>query len=934
MTTRSSSSTSSPRKLQYHIDDHDWISKLPDELLQTILSKLSTEEAVRTSRLSSRWMDVWKWRSHLVLDMNKVLETTPDEDLHRVSVELARSMTKAIKNHHRGHLESCIIHYEVLQCKNATLQSWIHTATRLKHTKSLTLTNRIPGYRRGYKRTSYLRLLPDTFSHHSLTSLSLCGFLVIITPRAFSNCENLKTLKLLNIAIPQASDLSGVLAACTSLEVIVLQVDFLTQDGVLKIENNSVKFLQVTFPYEIDRIEVYVTCLDVLDIRFIKGKRENFIIAGPNIQVNKNAWVSDHGIHTPRLVYNVSSYLAQEKKIICREVLVSDFHDMRRDGSLSVTVDMTDPKEVEIVKEVLLMWATNKMIELEIFFKNKKAPKDEGECSTNNRAHKNLLEDAKPFPTATFRVYNVRLYNFDGSNEEEFAFASRLVTQKTVVRKMMIETTSFPPTKKLNAEAAVAKLMELPKCYKRLPMTTCSSSSSSSSSPRKLQYPIDDNDWISKLPDELLQLILSKLSTEEAVRTSLLSSRWEDVWKWRSHLVLDMNKVLETTPDEDLHRVSVELARSMTKAINNHRGHLESCIIQHYVSQCKDGTLQSWIHSVTRLEHTKDLTLVNYIPATRRCTGASLLSLLPDTFSHHSLTSLSLCGYTLIGPRAFSNCKNLKTLKLINIVISQASVLSGVLAACSSLEVVVLKVNFLTPRGVLKIENNNLKFLQLSSLNEIDRMEVYATCLDVLDIRCIKVKKDNFILVAPNIQVNTNVWLDDHGRIDCPHLYYHVSSYLAQEEKNIWHELLVSDFHDMRRSGCLSVSVDLTDPEEVEILKEVLLMWTNLLIEFEILFKNKKSPIEEGECSTNDRTHAKPFPNADVCFYNVWLYNFDGWNEEEFAFVSRLLMQETVIIKMMIETSSFPPTKKSNAEAAVAKLMELPKRYKHVIKCF
>ncbi|KAF3574425.1 hypothetical protein F2Q69_00062301 [Brassica cretica] len=410
MTTRSSSSTSSTRKLQYHIDDHDWISKLPDELLQTILSKLSTEEAVRTSRLSSRWMDVWKWRSHLVLDMNKVLETTPDEDLHRVSVELARSMTKAInnhrghlesciiqhyvsqlsrlehtkdltlvnyipatrrctnawlddhgriycphlyyhvssylaqaiKNHHRGHLESCIIHYEVLQCKNATLQSWIHTATRLKHTKSLTLTNRIPGYRRGYKRTSYLRLLPDTFSHHSLTSLSLCGFLVIIIPHAFSNCENLKTLKLLNIAIPQASDLSGVLAACTSLEVIVLQVDFLTQDGVLKIENNSVKFLQVTFPYEIDRIEVYVTCLDVLDIRFIKGKRENFIIAGPNIQVNKNAWVSDHGIHTPRLVYNVSSYLAQEKKIICREVLLSDFHDMRRDGSLSVTVDMTD----------------------------------------------------------------------------------------------------------------------------------------------------------------------------------------------------------------------------------------------------------------------------------------------------------------------------------------------------------------------------------------------------------------------------------------------------------------------------------------------------------------------------------------------------------------------------------------------------------------
>ena len=100
------------------------------------------------------------------------------------------------------------------------------------------------------------------------------------------------------------------------------------------------------------------------------------------------------------------------------------------------------------------------------------------------------------------------------------------------------------------------------------------------------------------------------------------------------------------------------------------------------------------------------------------------------------------------------------------------------------------------------------------------------------------------------------------------------------------------------------------------------------------LFQNKKSPIEEGECSTNDRTHAKPFLNGDLWFYNVWLYNFDGSNDEEFAFASHLLMQKTVIIKMMIETSSFPPTKKLNAEAAVAKLMELPKRYKHFIECF
>ncbi|KAG2304577.1 hypothetical protein Bca52824_033228 [Brassica carinata] len=408
----------------------------------------------------------------------------------------------------------------------------------------------------------------------------------------------------------------------------------------------------------------------------------------------------------------------------------------------------------------------------------------------------------------------------------------------------------------------------------------------SKSSPRMLQYHIDDHDRIRKLPDVLLQMIVSKLSTEEALRTSVLYSRWVDVWKCMSHLVLDTRGVLDTTPEEHkhFHRLSVRLARSMTKVIIYHRGHLESCIVHHYLSQLKNGTLQNWIHSLTRLKHTKDLTLINYIPATRRYNEANFLSLLLDTFSHHSLSSLSLCGYTLIGPNAFSKCKNLKTLKLINIFISQATFLF--------LEVILLNVNFLTPHGVLKIENNSLMFLQLSFPNDIDRMEVYGTCLNVLDIdsRFINTMRDNFILVSPNIQVNKNAWLD-HG--DCPHLYYNVSSNLAQEDKNIWHKLLGSNFDDMRRSGCLSVSVDITDPKEMEILKEVLLRyWTKLVMELEIFFK------------------------------------------EEFAFVSRLVMQERVI-KMMIETSLFPLTMKFNAEASVAKLMELPKCNKHLkIECF
>lgn len=89
--------------------------------------------------------------------------------------------------------------------------------------------------------------------------------------------------------------------------------------------------------------------------------------------------------------------------------------------------------------------------------------------------------------------------------------------------------------------------------------------------------------------------------------------------------------------------------------------------------------------------------------------------------------SLSLCHIRLLGPRAFQNYSNLKTLKIMNITISQATVLIKVLETCSSLELIVLEVCTLVElhaRCVLKIENNNLKFLQVTFHDKIDQFQV------------------------------------------------------------------------------------------------------------------------------------------------------------------------------------------------------------------
>lgn len=70
----------------------DRISKLPEDVLLKILSRLSMEEVLRTSVLSKRWVDVWKKTSHLYLDMRKIAKAKVL--LAEVSHQAARSVTK------------------------------------------------------------------------------------------------------------------------------------------------------------------------------------------------------------------------------------------------------------------------------------------------------------------------------------------------------------------------------------------------------------------------------------------------------------------------------------------------------------------------------------------------------------------------------------------------------------------------------------------------------------------------------------------------------------------------------------------------------------------------------------------------------------------------------------------------------------------------
>ena len=74
-----------------------------------------------------------------------------------------------------------------------------------------------------------------------------------------------------------------------------------------------------------------------------------------------------------------------------------------------------------------------------------------------------------------------------------------------------------------------------------------------------------------------------------------MSKRWEHVWKHIPHLILDMTRIVNSK--EPIYG-SNRVATLMTKIIDNHRGHLESCAIDHYSFQSVNGMLNTWIQAL------------------------------------------------------------------------------------------------------------------------------------------------------------------------------------------------------------------------------------------------------------------------------------------------------------------------------------------------
>ncbi|KAK7272633.1 hypothetical protein RJT34_29353 [Clitoria ternatea] len=267
-------------------------------------------------------------------------------------------------------------------------------------------------------------------------------------------------------------------------------------------------------------------------------------------------------------------------------------------------------------------------------------------------------------------------------------------------------------------------------------------------------------DFISRLPDEILVLILSFLPIDEAVRSSILSKRWRFLWNQTSRLDFDVKHLIhpltritnnQANYSHLLHILSLDIDEGYNRygtlislILKQHHGNLTSCRFQHLPHTDVD----SWIEFVVE----KNKGLKNLV---LQCEdfGFLLGKLFPTRSPFRNITSslrsLELCCFFLESSYAFEACQHLTTLKLRKIYMKDET-LEGILRSCVSLETFCLVQSEWLKK--ISINNSNLKFLELNSL-AMGAIEVRAENLEVLVFASIRCHEKNLVLVAPKLKV-------------------------------------------------------------------------------------------------------------------------------------------------------------------------------------
>ncbi|XP_049354831.1 F-box protein At1g80960-like [Solanum verrucosum] len=214
----------------------DLISKLPDELLHSIISFLPTKEAVATSVYSKRWRFLWKSLSRLYLD------------LYQINNHRARSLAIADKI-----ISSLSFSVDFFHLHSDYMLRWIDFLKNEKKLKGIALScdkitcsNFIRWFRVSKlgERIIHKFIIPkgSIFKGRFLQFVELNEY-VLKNGLPFKGCVNIKTLKLGGCILGD-NTLVEILKNCKELEKLTLRhCSFMSTD--VSIHHQKLKLLEI-----------------------------------------------------------------------------------------------------------------------------------------------------------------------------------------------------------------------------------------------------------------------------------------------------------------------------------------------------------------------------------------------------------------------------------------------------------------------------------------------------------------------------------------------------------------------------------------------------------------------------------------------------------------------------------------------------------------
>ncbi|GFQ07736.1 F-box/LRR-repeat protein at3g03360 [Phtheirospermum japonicum] len=249
-----------------------------------------------------------------------------------------------------------------------------------------------------------------------------------------------------------------------------------------------------------------------------------------------------------------------------------------------------------------------------------------------------------------------------------------------------------------------------------------------------------DDDWISRLPDDILVGILSSLPLKEAARTSILSPRWENLWKHTSHLNFYAHSALDKIAKHhgETHILTQERRKYInlvSKVLRSHKGlALKEVRICFDLDKSAHKAINYWLQIVfARQVERLELDLSCYGDFGRRLNVYALNKLQRHTHldSFKSLRELSFKSVNLTDEDVdffLHSCPLLE-----HLVIDYALKISN-LNICGALALKHLEIRFCFRVKSIKVSAPNLISLKVTSVEALllenvpKLVEVYVCC--------------------------------------------------------------------------------------------------------------------------------------------------------------------------------------------------------------